>query len=309
MQKAEFLKKLKHELTHILLTVIAAIFSVIALHTFVVPSNFASSGIDGICTILFEITGLNMGWFKIIINVPLLVMALVFLNKKYVLYVILFTVLDSLGVIFLEKMNFYIYIPSSLSSQELIGYRLLSAIVAGLLLGVCVGIMLKIGYSSGGIDIIACLFHKWKPHYNVERIISICAYSIVGVSLFIYRDVTSVFLSAVQIFVSECIVSSILKGDRYAVEVKIVTKDPSVIREEILYTYNHSGTIVKSMGMYSEEDNYIIFSVINIKDIPGLMDILKKHPECFVYFSDGVRVQGDFHFSSEEIGRWVSAFK
>ena len=38
-------------------------------------------------------------------------------------------------------------------------------------------------------------------------------------------------------------------------------------------------------------------------------NILKKYPETFVYFSDGVRVQGDFHFRDEEIGQWIAAFK
>ena len=303
------MKKLKKEGRDILLTVVAACFSVVALHTFVVPSDFSPSGIDGLCTILYEVTGFNMGWFKILINIPLLVLAYFLLNKKYVLYVIFFTALDSFGVVLLEKVDFYIYIPAGLAAAELVGYRLLSALVSGILLGVCVGIMLKIGYSSGGIDIVACLLHKWKPHFHVERIISICAYSIVGVSFFIYKDLTSIFLSAVQIFASECIVSTLLKHDRFATEVKIVTKNPQEIRDEILYTYRHGATVVKSTGMYSGEDNYIVFSVMNLRDIPTLMNILKKYPETFVYFSEGVRVQGDFHFNEEEIGVWHAAYK
>ena len=163
----------KKEMLHILLTIVAAAISVTALHTFVVPSNFSPSGIDGLCTVFYEITGLNMGWFKILINIPLLILAYIFLKRKYVLYVVLFTVLDSLGVVLLEKINFYIYIPQGLATSELIGYRLLAALISGLMLGLCVGIMLKLGYSSGGVDIIACLLHKWKPHINVERIISI----------------------------------------------------------------------------------------------------------------------------------------
>jgi uncharacterized membrane-anchored protein YitT (DUF2179 family) len=177
------------------------------------------------------------------------------------------------------------------------------------MMGVCIGIMLKIGYSSGGVDIVACLLHKWKPHINVERIISICAYSIVVISFFVYRDLTSIFLSAIQIFMSECIISIILKRERYAIEVKIVTKNPEEIKNEILYTFKHGATIVKSNGMYSGDDNYVIMSVMNVKEIPRLMNILKKYPDMFVYFSDGVRVQGDFHFNDDEIGGWVSAFK
>lgn len=309
MKKTAWFKKQKKELSHILLTMVAATVSVVALHAFVVPSHFSPSGIDGLCTILYELLGINMGWFKILINIPLLILAYVFLKRKYVLYVIFFTLLDSLGVVLLEKVGFYIYIPQGLAASELIGYRLLAALISGILLGICVGIMLKIGYSSGGVDIIACLLHKWKPHVNVERIISICAYSIVGLSFFVYRDLTSIFLSAVQIFVSECIVSTVLKRERYAIEVKIVTKAPELIRDEILYTHKHGATIVKSNGMYSGDDNYIIFSVMSVKEIPKLMDILKKYPDTFVYFADGVRVQGDFHFKDDEIGAWIAAFK
>ena len=309
IKNENFMKNVKKEVAHILLTIIAAVISVIALHTFVIPSSFSPSGIDGLCTILYEVTGLNMGWFKIMINFPLLILAYIFLNKHYVLYIIFFTILDSIGVIFLEKINFYTYIPIDLLAHELIGYRLFSALASGILLGLCVGIMFKMGYSSGGIDIIACLIHKWKPHFNVERIISICAYSIVGISLFVYKDLTSVFLSSIQIFVSECIVSILLKRERYAVEVKIVTKNPQDIKDEILFTHKHGATIVKSNGMYSGDDNYVIFSVMNVKEIPKLMNILKKYPETFVYFSDGVRVQGDFHFRDDEIGQWIAAFK
>ena len=56
MKKEISKKAVKKELTHILLTLVAAFVSVVALHTFVIPSNFSPSGIDGLCTILYEIT-------------------------------------------------------------------------------------------------------------------------------------------------------------------------------------------------------------------------------------------------------------
>ena len=299
----------KRELCHILLTVLASAISVLALHVLVLPSNFASTGIDGLCTVLYKVTGINMGWFKIAINTPLLALAFFFLNKKYVWYVLLFTGLDSVGVLLLDKLNFYTYIPVGLPDSSLIGYRFLAALVSGVLLGVCVGIMVKIGYSSGGVDVIASLIHKWKPHFNVEKLISICSYAIVGISFFVYRDLTSVFLSATQIFVLERIVFSLLKRERFAVEVKIVTKDPNIIKHDILYTHDHSATIVKSNGMYSGENNYVILCVMPLKEIPPLMNTLKQYPDTFVYFLDGARIQGDFHFKKGEVGRWIAAFK
>lgn len=302
-------RNFKKEIKNILMTFIAALFSVVALHAFVVPADFSPSGIDGACTILYEVTGWNIGWFKIFINIPLMILAWIFLNKKYVLYVIFFTLLDSVGVIILEWANFFVFIPTGLSEAEAIGYRLLAALFSGVLLGVCVGIMLKLGYSSGGVDIIACLVHKWKPHLNIERIISICAYTIVGVSYFVYWDLTSILLSVVQIFVSEWTIAALLRKARFAIEVKVVTKAPEQIRDEILYRYKHSATILEGRGMYSNECNYMVVSVMNSHDIPEFMNSMKKYPDTFVYFSDGVRVQGNFHFDKEKIGERIDAYQ
>ena len=235
--------------------------------------------------------------------------AWIFLNKKYVIYVIFFTLLDSLGVIILEGVNFYTYIDNGIKSADVIGYRMISAVFSGVLLGICVGIMLKIGYSSGGVDIIACLVHKWKPHFNVERIISICGYTIVILSYFVYRDLTSILLSIMQIFVSEWTIAAVLRRERFAVEVKVITKEPNKIKDEILYKHKHSATIIESKGMYSEEKNYMVVSVMNSRDIPEFMNTMKKHPDTFVYFSDGVRVQGEFHFTEDKIGNRIDAYQ
>lgn len=299
---------LKKEIKNVLFTIISALISCVALHTFIVPSNFSPSGIDGVSTILYEITGLNIGWYKIIINVPLLILAWIFLNKKYVFYVMFFTLLDSLGVIILEKIDFYVFIPSTLEAVDVIGYRLIAAIFSGVMMGVCIGLMLKIGFSSGGVDIIACLFHKLKPHIQIEKIISICSYVIVAISYFVYGDLTSILLSIVQIFVSEWTIGALLKRERYAIEVKIVTKNPEIIKQEILYKYHHSATILESQGMYSGDKNYMVVSVMNRWDVPEFMNLMKKHPDTFIYFSDGIRVQGDFHYTKIDNGNRTDAF-
>lgn len=300
---------MKKALKDIMWTMIAALISVVSLHTFVVPANFSPSGVDGLATILYEITGWNMGWFKLLVNVPLMILAWIFLNKKYVFYVTFFTLLDSFGVIVLESVNFYTFIPAGLTDTEAIGYRLLSAIFSGVMLGVCVGLMLKIGYSSGGMDIVAGLMHKWKPHFKIERVISICAYTIVGISYFVYRDLTSILLSVIQIFVSEWTITALLRRDRFALEVKVITKEPDKIKDEILYKYKHSATVVKAQGMYSGDDYYMVISVLNSQDVPTFMNTMKRYPETFVYFSDGVRVQGEFHFTDDKEGGRTDAFQ
>ena len=274
----------------------AAIVSFVSVHVFIIPSNFAPSGIEGISAILHEITDIDIGWFKLMLNIPLLILAWICLDKRYVFYVVGFVLCDAVGVILLERLDFYTFIPTDLSAGEEIGYRLISAIVAGLALGVCTGLMLKIGCSTGGIDIIACLVNMKKPNLHVERIISIICYAVIFSSYFVYRDLTSILLSCIQIFVFEWTAASLLRKDRYALEVKIVTKNPDAIRDEILYKYRHSATIINATGMYTGEPYSVVITVLDSRNMHRFMSSMKAHPDTFIYFSDGVKVQGEYHF-------------
>lgn len=281
----------------------AATVSFLSVYVFIIPSNFAPSGIEGISTILYEITGINVGWFKLALNIPLLILAWVCLDKRYVFYVIAFVVCDAFGVILLEKLEFYTFIPMGLTAGEEIGYRLISSIVAGVALGICTGLMLKIGCSTGGIDIIACLVNLKRPNFHVERIISIICYAVIGCSYFVYRDLTSILLSCIQIFVFEWTTASLLRKDRYALEVKIITKNPDAIRDEILYRYRHSATIVNATGMYTGDVYSMVITVLDSRNMHNFMSSMKAHPDTFIYFSDGVKVQGEYHFGATVSGR------
>ena len=295
--------KIKTELTSVFMLVCAAVVSFVSVHVFVVPSNFAPSGIEGISMILYEITGVNIGWFKLAFNIPLLVLAWVCLNKRYVIYVIAFVLFDAVGVILLEKIDFYTFIPAGLTSGEEMGYRLISSMVAGVALGICTGLTLKIGCSTGGVDIVACLVNQKKPNFHVERIISIICYAVILCSYFVYRDLTSILLSCIQIFVFEWTAASLLRKDRYALEVKIITKDPEAIRDEILYKYRHSATILNATGMYTGEAYSMVITVLDGRNMQNFMSSMKAHPDTFIYFSDGVKVQGEYHFGTSVSGR------
>ncbi|MBR2310727.1 MAG: YitT family protein [Oscillospiraceae bacterium] len=302
--------KAKHfsaEIKNLLWIALAATLSFVPLHVFVLPSDFSPSGVDGISTILYELTGLNVGWFKLMINLPLIVAAWVHLKRKYVIYVTFFTLLESLGVILLDSVGFFTFVPAGLDAADALCYRLISALCSGVSIGCCTGIMLKLGASTGGVDIAAALIGKKIPNYPIERWISIICYCVIGISYFVYWDLTSILLSVIQIFVFEWTAAALLKKDRYAQEVKIITKNPEAIREEILYRFGHSATILDAKGMYSGENCYLVISVINSRDIFAFMNLMKRHEDTFVYFTDGVKVQGAFHFGDQDSKR-IDAF-
>ena len=101
-------------------------------------------------------------------------------------------------------------------------------------------------------------------------------------------------------FVYERTAAAFMKDNRNAVEFKIVTKHPEEIRSEILYTLKHGATVVDSRGMFTESDSTVIFSVVNLRQIPEFLNILKKYPDTFVYYSEVTGVWGNFRRLRDE---------
>lgn len=285
----------KKEIENLIMLLVASVLGAIGMHVFVYPSNFAPMGVDGIATMLQLLTGVNAGIYTFFLNLPLFILAWFILKKRYVFYTIIFIVVVSGMLIFLDAISFYQYVTES--------DKLISAIFSGILLGARTGIMIKIGGSAGGADIIACAVQAKRPYGNVERLISLICYVIMGLSFFVYWDLNCIFLSIVQLIVFEWVMKAILTPTRNAVEVKIVTKHTEEIRQELLYILKHGATHVKSRGMYTDEENNIIFSVINIRQMPEFMEMIKKYPDTFVYYSDVKGVRGNFRWNKDDVAK------
>lgn len=271
---------------NMILTVFAGALSAFGLWVFVFPFDFVPSGVDGIAVALQELTGLNAGYFNLVFNIILLFIACFFINRRYVVYTGMFSGLSATLCIFLEKINFYQYTyPEN---------AMVSALFAGIFAGLSIGIMLRLRASSGGLDIIAAIIQKRKGHLQIERIISLLSYIIVGSSFFIYWDLNCILLSAIQIFSAEITVKAILKDTRNAIEVKIVTKDIDKIKDDIIEKLAHSATVVEAKGLYLAEKQTFLFAVINVRQLGELYRILKDYPDAFVYYSDVMGVHGYF---------------
>ncbi len=285
-------KLLKKEITNILMIMIACVLGAIGMHVFVYPSNFAPMGVDGVATMLQKLTNVNAGIYTFALNLPLFIFAWFVLKKRYVIYTFIYILTVSGMLILLDQISFYQYIAES--------DKLISSIFSGILLGARTAIMLKIGGSSGGADIIACAVQAKRPYGNVEKIISMICYVIMGLSFFVYRDLNCIFLSVVQLIIFESVMKSIMTPTRNAVEVKIITKHPDEIKQKILYNLKHGATHVESRGMYTDEGNNIIFSVINIRQIPEFMEMMKEFPDTFVYYSSVKGVRGNFRWNKDD---------
>ncbi len=285
--------KIYQTLVDLVIILIAGVLSAIGLYTFVNPANFAPSGIDGIALMTQQLFGINMGYVSLAINVPLLVIAWFFINKKYVIYTFIFTIVSSVMLIVMEAVNMYEYVSET--------NAWISVFASGILLGTRTAILLKIGGSSGGVDIIASIFQKQKPYMNIEVLISIFCYIIIGASFFVYRNIESVIMSVVQMLIFNLAMNYILKTTRNAVEVKIITDEPEKFKEDILLKLKHGATVIRCNGMYTGDEKAMVITLINIHQMNDLIKLSKNYKNTFLYYGDVTGVWGNFRWNKSDV--------
>ncbi|MBP3435218.1 MAG: YitT family protein [Clostridia bacterium] len=280
----------------LLVILVAGALSALGLYVFVYPTAFAPSGVDGLVTILHSLTQWNAGLLTFILNAPLLLFAFFTLKRKYVVYTVLYTVASSVILSLLETLSFYQYHTAT--------DRWIPVVFSGIILGIRTGLMLKIGGSSGGVDILCSAIQQKKPHINVETPITLLSLISVVLSFFVYnRDVTCILLSAVQICVSNWTISAVLKSTRNAIEAKIITPNPQEFAEEITKQLKHGATVVPCSGMFTGEEKSMIVTVVNIRQISDLIRMAKAHKNTFVYFTPTSGVWGNFRWRKDEIAK------
>ncbi len=288
-------KQINKIIKSVLYVIISSLLSSVGIWYFVKPANFAPIGFDGIATMIAEIVDCPIGIMILAVNAPLLIASCIFLDKKFTIYTVLCITFSSLFLFLLEEYNI---IP-----QYNGGDKLLPAIFSGVMLGVRTGMLLKIGASSGGVDIIAGIIQKKNPYINFENYIAYISYAIMAASFFVYHELEAVMLSAIQMFVFEKAAGAVMKSLRNAVEFKIITDTPELLKNDILSDLKHGATVVEGKGMFTGEEKTIIFCVVNTRQVPEFLKLLKKYDRLFVYSSDVNSVNGNFRWLKDDIAK------
>ena len=274
--------------------IFGSMLSSFGIYYFVYPFRFAPVGMDGVATMLSILFSGNTeltGYVSFAINVPLIILSFIFLDKKFT-FLTLFCVACSSGFLVLFQKIDLINLIGGYPSD---GDAIIPAIFSGILLGVRTGILLKVGASSGGVDIIAGIIQKKNPYVNFEKYVSLICYVIIAISYFVYdHNVEAILLSVIQMFVFEKAAAAVMHNVRNAVEFKIVTDNPELLRDDILGHLKHGATVLTGKGMFTGSERCMVFCVVNTRQVPEFMKILKRHDHVFVYCSDVNAVAGNF---------------
>ena len=273
--------------------VIVGIATVCALNyeLFIFPNRFAPSGLNGICTMIQYLTGINIGYLSLLINLPLALAVYMKVSKPLALrsmvYVVTFSVVSVL-LDYVDTSRFAYYTETGTSA-------ILGPLVAGVIFGSCYSMLLRASAYSGGTDFVAALIHKYHPEKSIFYLIFIINVVVAAGSYFVYDfQIEPVILCILYSFMSSTVSEKLTKNGRSAVRFEIITDYPNEIADEIITKLHHSATLVPGKGMYMNKEVSMLFCVVNNNQVARLSAICRKYPNTFAIIDPVSEVMGNF---------------
>lgn len=254
MTKAGTKKKLKLLTDTLSIVTGSALYST-GLHFFTAPNEIAPGGVGGISTLINSLSGLSIGLLYAIINVPLLIIGLIFLGKctmiKTVISVAVISFLTDYGF---EAMALPVYEN---------GDRLLASIAGGVLFGIGTGLIYRSEGTSGGTDIITKLINKSFPHFRIGVITLAIDAVIVTVAAVVYQNIESALYAIISIFLSSRIMDLILYGSLEGKMLLIFSEYYDEIKDCIIRELSRGVTLLHGSGAYSGREKKIICCAVH----------------------------------------------
>jgi uncharacterized membrane-anchored protein YitT (DUF2179 family) len=282
-----FLPEAKRTLTGIL----GALIYAIGVNFFIVPAQLYTGGLMGISqvirTMVIDFTPMTLPDFDIAgliyyaFNIPIFILAVTRIGKRFFLKTL---------IVVTAMTAFLALLPITLILSD----PLAAAVIGGILTGTALGLILRMGASSGGMDVVGVLLSKWKKDFSVGKINLIVNIGLYTCCLFLF-DREIVIYSLIYAAVS-AVAMDRAHFQNINVEVTIITKvHTELLEEEIFEELGRGITKWQCLGTYTYEQSHILYIVLSKYEVHRLRKLVHKFdPRAFIVINEGVYVDGHY---------------
>lgn len=284
--KEEILAQAKHKgLTkkklaqRIFFIILGAVLMGIGIEEFLVQNNILDGGIVGISIILSHLTGIKLGIFIFVLNIPFLYIGYKQIGKTFALSTLLGIAVLSITTILLHD------VP--VITEDL----LLATVFGGIVLGTGVGIVIRYGGSLDGTEIMAILLDKRLP-FSVGEIIMFFNIFIFCVAGFVFGWDRAMY-SLLAYFIAFKMIDIVIAGLDESKSAWIISDRHKEIGDTILARLGRGVTYLNGEGAYTGDDKKVIFCVITRLEEAKLKDIVEEQdPSAFLAVATISEVRG-----------------
>ena len=249
---------------------------------FLVPSGLITGGATGIALGINRAVGLPVSGVLFVINMTMLAVGWVLLGRRFAITTIASTVLSPMFLALWERV---------FTDFVLTDDMVLNTIFAGFGIGISLGITIRSGASTGGMDIPPLVLNKY---FHIPVSASMMVFDLLILCLqAAFSPLQQCLYGIVLVIVYTIVLDKVLIFGTTRTEVKIISKYSDEIREAILSQLDRGVTVLHGEGGFRHDPEQVLLSIISNRQLPKLEKLAHAiDPACFMIVSHVTEVSG-----------------
>ncbi len=260
--------------------VVGCVITAVGLDSFLIPFELAAGGASGLATIIYHL-GLQNG-----VTIPVGLQTL-FMNVFLMIPVVRaggfrYASRTTFGIIMLSiSIDVLAPIIPVLPGDDV----LLAALWGGVLSGVGLGLVFRVGGNTGGTDILAQLIAR-KSDLSVGIWMGIVDVAIVAGSALVFSPEKALY-AGVSLAVTTWLIDKVVDGISVEKAAWVISRDHATLAQSIMADLDRGCTKLEAQGMYSGEPRPMLFVVLRRNEVGLLKKLVEAHdPDALIFISD-----------------------
>lgn len=273
---------MKNKIIYVLQILAGNILIAFALSTLFFENNIICGGVSGIGLVLNHYFNLPISSVVAVINISLFLVGFYYLGKEFAMTTLVSTFVFPIILEFFESNPFF---------HHYLDDPFMAAILAGCLVGLGIGLVLKANASTGGVDILALILNKkFKfPVHIVLNVIDIC----VLVLQFSFSNTTNVIYGIMITFITSTVLNKTLSHGTSLIQLTVMSDHFLHIKEIILNELDAGATLILSEKGFTNEASKLVMSIIPYRKLPEIKNRIHEiDPLAFIIVSKVDEVGG-----------------
>ena len=254
----------------------------LSVAAFLEPAGLITGGATGIALAVGRLTGLSVSGFLLFFNLAMLAWGWLVLGRAFALNTLASSILSPIFLALWERL---------LAGRGLTDDIVLCTIFSGLGIGAALGVVIRAGASTGGMDIPPLVLQKWfRWPVSVTMMVFDVAIVLGQVP---FSPLPQVLYGIVMILTHTIVMDKMLMMGESRTEVKLISSRSEELCEAILSQLDRGVTILNGAGGYTHEPAAVLLSVVSNRELPKLERLVHDiDPACFLIVSRVTEVSG-----------------
>ena len=255
----------------------------VAVTLFFAPQSIALSGVAGLGLLLSRLFPVPAFVFVLLSNLLLLFISLLLLGRKFFFSTVLSSVLYPA---FIGVLSFWLPTPPTVNSTVSVAF-------GGILLGVGVGLVLRAGASTGGMDIPALLLHRFL-RLPLSASVLIADAAVLTLSLVGY-PLESVLEGALAAAIQALVIERVVLFGNAKMQIKVVTNSVFLVADAIMRVAERGVTLLAAETGYLHRETKVVLTVLSARQLSETMRAIHEvDRDAFIIVNRVAEVYGRF---------------